>query len=146
MDVRFFSGTLVLLISALIFVFLSGDFSLLKRDPCYELNATFDNAMGLSIGSDVFLSGVKIGRVTRISIEDSFRVHVRMCVSEKVRLPRDSIAMVSAGNILSATKHINIDPGISDEILPPDGAFETTRSALDVEKILRSIINLKLKS
>ncbi|WP_041351617.1 MlaD family protein [Neorickettsia risticii] len=145
MDLRFFSGTLVLLVSALIFVFLSSNFSLLKRSDCYELNAIFDNASGLSIGSDVFLSGVKVGRVTEVSIEDSFMVHIRMCVSERIRLPSDSVAMVSAGNILSTTKHINIDPGTSSEVLPPGGTFERTRSALDMEKILRSIITLKLR-
>ncbi|ABD45614.1 MlaD family protein [Neorickettsia sennetsu] len=145
MDVRLFSGTLVLLVSALIFVFLSSNFSLLKRGGCYELNAIFDDALGLSIGSDVLLSGVKAGRITKLSIGESFRVHVRMCIDEGVRLPRDSVAVISAGNIFSTTKNINIDPGISSEILPPGGTFETTRSALDMEKILRSIIKLKLR-
>lgn len=139
-DARSLLGTFVLVILLFIFVLLSGNFTFLRKDACYPLNAVFENVSGLSIGSDVVVSGIRVGEVTGISLQDSFRVEVRMCIREGVHFPEDSVALISAKNILSNSRYVKIDLGYEEQRLPPGGSFEFTRSILDVEALLRLLV------
>ena len=64
----FIVGTFVLFCAA-IFFFTSFNSSSIKTSLGYELIAKFDNANGISSGSDVKISGVKVGTVITQSID-----------------------------------------------------------------------------
>ncbi|AHX11447.1 mce related family protein [Neorickettsia helminthoeca str. Oregon] len=141
-----FLGALVLLVTVFIFLFLSSSFDFLKRSSCYELSASFNDVSGLTLGSDILLSGVKIGSVTKIGLDDSSRVLVKMCIDKSVQLPVDSVATISTKNLLVGARFIDIDVGGEDEKLSPGDTFCATRSVLDLEKLVREFISSRINA
>jgi phospholipid/cholesterol/gamma-HCH transport system substrate-binding protein len=57
-------GAVVIVIAAAFFIFAYTTSGIGRGSGGYELIAEFDNADGIGIGSDVRMSGVKIGTVT----------------------------------------------------------------------------------
>lgn len=82
-------GGVVLLVAAG-FVTLAFKSSSLNTDSGYEVMANFDNASGLGPGSEVRMSGVKIGTVTSQTLDpDTFFAVVRIDIDESVKLPTE---------------------------------------------------------
>src|SRR6266853_5678802 len=68
----------------------------------YALTVEFPNASGLIKGSDVLLSGARIGRVAGppTLIRDTFRVEAKLEISEEVRIPRGATFVVGSSGLL----------------------------------------------
>ena len=97
----------------------------------YELSADFRKAEGLSIGADVQISGVKVGSITSIELnEKNYYAVVSMSVREGVKIPEDSSARVLAESLLGGN-FIAIEPGASDFMLEPGAAFEFTQGSVN---------------
>lgn len=98
----------------------------------YALMAEFRKAEGLSVGSDVQISGVKIGSITGIQLNpDNFRAAVDVSIRDGVRIPEDSIAKIVSEGLLGGN-FITIDPGNSDFMLEPGAAFEHTQGSINL--------------
>lgn len=98
----------------------------------YGLTAEFRKAEGLSVGSDVQISGVKVGTITNISLnQDTFRAAVNMSIRDGVKIPEDSIAKIVSEGLLGGN-FITVDPGGSDFMLEPGAAFEFTQGSINL--------------
>jgi len=90
----------------------------------YALRTNMADASGLSAGSEVRLSGAKIGSVSTVSLDKkSYRAVVEIRIRDDLFVPVDSTVTVSAsamGEIYLALK-----PGHSDIMLPKDGVIGT---------------------
>lgn len=90
----------------------------------YGLRISMADASGLSVGSEVRLSGAKVGSVTGVSLDQqSYRAVVEIQIRDDLFLPVDSTVTVSSsamGDIYLALK-----PGRSDVIVPKDGIIGT---------------------
>jgi hypothetical protein len=85
-------GGVVLLVAAG-FVVLAFESGTVRSPTGYQVTAEFDNASGLGPGSEVRMSGVKIGTVTSQSLDpDTFFAVVVLNISESIKLPRDNSA------------------------------------------------------
>jgi phospholipid/cholesterol/gamma-HCH transport system substrate-binding protein len=79
-------------------------------------SAAFSEAAGLREGNDVRVGGVKVGRVTDVSLEGT---HVRVDFAvEEVRLTSETEALIEIGTLLG-NKYLTLVPG-DGEPLDPD--------------------------
>lgn len=93
----------------------------------YGLRARMDNAAGLRVGSDVRISGVKVGRISALALDAQRKAVVTMQVRDDLALPVDSTAAVGA-SVMSDPALI-ITPGRARKKIPADGeigAWHTT--------------------
>lgn len=98
----------------------------------YPLVAEFRAADGLDAGSDVRLSGVKVGSVTSISLNrDNYYAVVGVALDEDVKVPEDSVAKIASDGLLGGN-FVDIDPGASDFMLEPGAAFQHTQGSVNL--------------
>ena len=128
-------GALVLVIAAAFAWFAYTSTGLGGRSG-YEIAAQFDRVGGLATGSDVRLSGVKVGTVTTLSLDPrSYLADVRFTVAEAVQIPDDSVAQITSEGLLGS-QFLSIAPGNSDAILKPGGRLKNTLAPVDLMQLL----------
>lgn len=87
----------------------------------YALVAHMDGAAGLRVGSDVRISGVKIGRVTALDLDRDRKARVTLQVRDDLALPADSTAVVAA-QVMSDPALV-ITPGHAAGRIAPGGTI-----------------------
>jgi phospholipid/cholesterol/gamma-HCH transport system substrate-binding protein len=106
----------------------------------YQVTASFSSIDGLSVGSDVRLAGVKVGRVITTRIDPkTYQANVDMTVQEGLQLPTDSSAQITSDGLLGG-KFISLVPGGADVMIKPGGAVTITQSAVSLEDLLGKFI------
>jgi phospholipid/cholesterol/gamma-HCH transport system substrate-binding protein len=128
-------GAVVILVAALFLVF-AYKTSQLRSVPGYQVNADFARADGIRQGSDVRISGIKIGSVVGEELDPkTFLANVRMSIDPSVKLPEDTVAeIISAG--LLGDKYMSLVPGGSDKVIPPGGKITYTQSSVSLENLI----------
>ncbi len=113
----------------------------LGSDKGYEVTAQFDNVGGLQPRAKVTLSGVGVGRVTRISYDkETFRAVVTMTINEGVDyLPSDTQASIYTSGLLGE-QYISLEPGAEDDVLAEGSAVILTQSAVVLEEIIGKLL------
>lgn len=132
-------GGLVLIVAAgfILLVFQSGTVS---QDNGYVVTAEFDNAAGLTPGSEVRMSGVKIGIVISQKLDpESYFAVVTMAIDDSAKLPRDTSARILADGLLGAN-FISLEPGGDDETIEPGGQITFTQGSINVVDLLGRFI------
>lgn len=128
-------GTFVLFCAA-IFFFNSFKSAKIKTTSGYDIIAKFDDAGGIDAGSDVKISGVKIGTVeNQILDTQSFRAVLRLNVDKEVQLPTDSSAKIVSSGLLGE-KFVEISPGGDEEYLKDGEEIRFTQSSVNFEQLL----------
>lgn len=87
----------------------------------------FTNVAGLKEGDPVLVSGVKVGRVSKVSLERVGRVTVTLELSGEERPRTDASATISSLDFFGA-KFVDYIPGAKDEFLPSTSAIRGTKS------------------
>ena len=107
-----------------------------------SMKARFLKVGGLEVGSDVRISGVKVGTVTdRILDTDSFEAVVLFTVSAEVQLPTDTQAVVTSEGLLG-NKYLRLIPGNAKEVVGDGGEISQTRDFRSLEDAVSEIIFL----
>jgi phospholipid/cholesterol/gamma-HCH transport system substrate-binding protein len=103
----------------------------------YQVTARFDNIGGLKVRSPVSIAGVRIGRVTGISYDQSsYEAVVTFSIEPQYnQIPDDSIAKIYTSGLLGE-QYIGLDPGGSLENLKQGSEVTMTQSALVLEEII----------
>ena len=86
----------------------------------YDLSVQMKTAAGLSPGSDVQISGIKVGSVSAMSFI-GYRAQVHLKIHDDIKIPKDSVASAGPGGVLDPGAVLLIQPGKSSETLPPGG-------------------------
>lgn len=132
-------GTFVLLIAVFFFVF-SFSKSGISTSNTYQVLAKFDNIDGIGAGSDVKISGVKIGAVESSSIDiDNYQAIVRININEDIKIPTDSSAKITSSGLLGG-KYIAIEIGAEEENINSNGVILFTQSGVNLEELLGKFI------
>jgi phospholipid/cholesterol/gamma-HCH transport system substrate-binding protein len=98
----------------------------------YEVTANFFSIAGLGAGADVKMSGIKIGTVTRMSIEPNiFDAKIVLSIDPAIKLPTDSSARISSDGLLGGN-YLDIIPGQEKSFIPVGGAIAQTESPKDL--------------
>ncbi|MDR0581028.1 MAG: outer membrane lipid asymmetry maintenance protein MlaD [Holosporaceae bacterium] len=106
----------------------------------YLLTAKFDKADGLAEGSDVKVSGIKVGKIVNVSIDPtSFLAVVKFTVLEGLRLPNDTSANVSSDGLLGK-RYLSLTPGGNDASLKGGDEIENTSGPVDIESLIGKFV------
>jgi len=134
-------GAVVLLIAVGFVIFGARSIDL-QGDDGYELTARFLKVGGLDRGSDVRISGVKVGSVIDRALDDqTFEAVVTFTVRSDIKLPADTEAGVTAEGLLGG-KYLRLFPGTASETLAPNGEIVQTRDFQALEDTVSEIIFL----
>jgi|SRR5690625_4605339 len=107
----------------------------------YRLDAEFRAAEGLEPGSDVRMSGVRIGSVTSVSLNPkNYFAVVGMAIDNSYKLPEDSIAKIAADGLLGGN-FIAVDPGASDFMMEPGESFMHTQGSINLIDLVAKAIH-----
>ena len=102
----------------------------------YELIARFDRIDGLKRGSDVTLSGVKVGTVTGFDLDrKTYQAVVRLAVSSGVQLPTDTNAKIVNESLLGGMVLV-LEPGADKKMLGPGGEIANTQGAIPLSELI----------
>lgn len=102
----------------------------------YNLKARFDRVDGLTNGTDVRVSGIKVGSVTGVTLDPkTFFASVEIAIQNNVQLPIDSRAEIQTEGLLGG-RYLNIVPGNDDDILPSGSNIRYTQAAVDFMQLL----------
>jgi len=104
----------------------------------YTIDATFASVTGLKKDTDIEISGVKIGKVNKIVLED-YQAVVTMSIHKDVLIQDDSIASIRTKGILGE-QYISISPGGSDITLQPGDALFDTEPPFDLLGVIKNFI------
>jgi len=107
----------------------------------YPVLARFGQVDGISVGSDVRISGVSVGRVSKLAIEPATRqAIVTMTIDEGVALPLDTGALIVQVGLLGS-KFIKLDPGGDEEYLEPGDEVEFVQDAVIIIDMLKKVLD-----
>ena len=102
----------------------------------YPITAHFQNVEGIFKGSDVMLSGIKVGSVEKLVLDKaSFLAIITFRISNDVKLPKDTQAAIVTNGVLG-NKFISLVPGAADEELAANDEIKHTQSSLNIESII----------
>lgn len=107
----------------------------------YLLTARFPNATGVSVGTDVRASGIKIGKVETQRLDaKTFQAVLQLRVAGDVKFPTDSSAAITSEGILGGS-YISLTPGGDTTMLKPGDEITDTQGAQDLMALMGSFIN-----
>lgn len=132
-------GGVVLAVAAvfLVFAYNSAD---LRSVSGYDVTANFSSVGGLQNGSDVRISGVKVGSVIDQTLDPvSYLAVVRMTIDPSIRLPEDTVAIIASESLLGG-RYMALEPGGAEEIIQPGGRIAYTQSTPGIEQLLGQVI------
>ena len=110
-------------------------------DGAYELSARFPSAAGVTEGTDVRVSGLKIGTVTGLKLDPkTFQAVARFSVDGAVKLPIDSTAAITQQGILGGS-YVSVVPGGDTAMMKPGGEITDTQGSTDLMGLIGSYIN-----
>ncbi len=105
-----------------------------------SLWATFDNASGVSVGTDVRVAGLKVGSVTGQRVDtETFMARVDLSIIPGINLPQDSSARIVPDGLLGNI-YIEIEPGGAVETLKPGERIQFTQGSVNVVDMLGRFI------
>ena len=134
-------GAVVLLVAA-VFVFFAYDMAQVKAVEGYEVTALFYKIGGLNEGSDVRISGIKVGTVIDHNLDpESYDARVRMTITREVKLPVDTVASIASEGLLGG-KYVRLEPGTDKSFIKSGGTITKTKDFRSLEDQVGEIIFL----
>jgi phospholipid/cholesterol/gamma-HCH transport system substrate-binding protein len=132
-------GAVVLLVAAL-FLWFAYNTSQLRTVSGYEVSADFEKVDGIHDGSDVRVSGIKIGSVISETLDPkTFLATITMSVEPSVQLPDDTVAEIVSSGLLG-DKYLSLVPGGSDKLIKAGGKIKYTQSSVSLEHLIGQMI------
>jgi phospholipid/cholesterol/gamma-HCH transport system substrate-binding protein len=129
-------GTAVVAIAAAFFIYAYQASERGGTAGSYRISAEFDNAEGVSIGTDVRVAGVKVGSVVDFTLNpENFQANVKMELDPKVQLTEDASAKVTAEGLLGS-KFISLEQGGAETMLAEGGVISNTQGAVDIWSLI----------
>jgi phospholipid/cholesterol/gamma-HCH transport system substrate-binding protein len=128
-------GGVVLIIAAafLVFAYSSSNTGAVAG---YQVTAKFNNVGDLQRGTDVRLSGIKIGSVIETSLDpQTYLAVVRMSIMENVKLPTDTSARILNAGLLGSS-YVALEPGAEEKMIGPGGEITVTQDAINIADLL----------
>lgn len=132
-------GAVVLIVAAF---FLTFAYSSTNVRPIhgYELTAKFDRVDGLNPGSDVKISGIKVGTVVSEKLDPStYLAIVTISLQSDVKLPLDTVAQVSSEGLLGGN-FLALVPGSDEKNIQPGGEIKYTQAPVNLMQLLGKFI------
>ena len=112
-----------------------GHFSLFG-DNAYSLFARFTSVTGLRVGSLVYISGIEVGRLEKLTMDqENQKALVEIRIRKDIKIFDDAIASIKTEGLIG-DMHLSIDPGGSGTLLKPGGTITETQPAVDIAELI----------
>ena len=130
----------IVLLAAAGFVTLAYEAADIKGNGGYEIIAEFGSTGGLSVGDDVRISGIKVGRITEQSLDPmTYSARIAMAITPDVKIPTDSSARITAASLLGGN-YLELMPGADNEMLPAGAVIYDTRDPVSISDLLGKMV------
>lgn len=106
----------------------------------FELIATFDEIGGLTPRAPVVISGVKVGQVTAIGLDEDLRAAVVLDLRPDLELSIDTSASIRTSGLLG-NQFVALEPGGEIDLLSDGESVDFTESALNLEKLIGAFMH-----
>jgi phospholipid/cholesterol/gamma-HCH transport system substrate-binding protein len=131
-------GAVVAMVAIGFFAFAAAQAGQTGASEGYDLSARFQRIDGINVGSDVRISGVKVGVVRAVALDnETYLARVTMAVNDSVRVPDDSTARIASDGLLGGA-YVAIEPGSMDPI-PAGGEILNTQGSVDLLTLFSSM-------
>jgi phospholipid/cholesterol/gamma-HCH transport system substrate-binding protein len=102
----------------------------------YDIQARLAKVDGLGVGTDVRISGIKVGNISSMTLDpNNFLVNVHMTIHDDVKIPVDSSLTVDSSGILGS-QYISINPGGDDKNLAAGGMIDNAQGSIDMNGLI----------
>lgn len=133
-------GALVIVVAVVFLTFSYRTANVSAGSGGYEIIANFSGIGGLKPGDDVQISGVKVGTVSSVELdENTYLARVRLTVDEDLKLPTDSAALISSESLMGG-KYLALEPGADEEMIAEGGTVQFTQAPQNLEQLLGQFI------
>ncbi len=105
-----------------------------------QLVAAFDEIGGLSVRAPVVISGVKVGQVVAIDLDEDLRAQVVLDLDSSLELPVDTSASIRTSGLLG-DQFVALAPGGEIDLLRSGDQLDFTESALNLEKLIGTLVH-----
>lgn len=130
-------GAAVAVVAVGFFAFAAAQAGQTRASGGYELIARFQRVDGVNVGSDVRVSGVKVGVVREVGLDpDTYMARLVLTVDRNVQVLDESTARIASDGLLGGG-YVAIEPAGMDA-LPPGGEIPYTQGAVDLLTLLAS--------
>lgn len=125
-------GAAVLLVAGLFFMFAYSSANVSTGTDTINLTARFQNATGITPGTDVRMAGIKIGTVTGTTLDSaSYMAVVQFSVDKDIELPEDSSLSIASEGLLGGS-YLSLEPGGAFDMLADGDEVEFTQGYVDL--------------
>lgn len=132
-------GAAVLVVAG-IFLAFGYSTSSIGSDGGFMLVAKFDRVDGLTTGSDVRMSGIKVGTVIAQRLDqETYQAVIEMDIKQGLPLPDDSSAKITSEGLLGAT-YLSLDAGGSEDFLENGSEIRFTQGSIDLMSLIGQAI------
>jgi len=105
-------------------------------DNAYSLFARFTTVTGLRAGSVVYISGIEVGRVERLTMDqESQKAIVELRIKNDVKIYDDAMASIKTEGLIG-DMYLSIDPGGGGNPLKPGESITETQPAVDIAGLI----------
>ena len=129
-------GAVVIAIAVLFLFFAYNGSGIGSISGGYDVTARFNRADGVNVGTDVRLSGIKVGTVDKLSLDPkTYNAVLTLALDSSVKLPDDSSVRITSDGLLG-NQYLSIEPGGSMQMIKPGGQIENTQGSIDLIGLL----------
>jgi phospholipid/cholesterol/gamma-HCH transport system substrate-binding protein len=132
-------GAVVLAVAG-IFLAFGYSTSTITTDGGQMISARFNRVDGLVVGSDVRMSGIKVGAVISQRLDPAtYQAIIDMDIDPKVKLPEDSSAKITSEGLLGDT-YLSLEAGGSEDFLQAGQEIRFTQGSIDLMSLIGQAI------
>ncbi len=133
-------GAVVLAFATIFLVFAYRTADLGTGGNGLQLTARFDQVDGLQVGSDVRMSGIKVGTVvSQVLDTETFQAVIGISIKENIALPDDSAAKIASESLLGGS-FLDLEPGGSEDLLEEGDEITFTQSSVSLMDLIGQAI------
>jgi phospholipid/cholesterol/gamma-HCH transport system substrate-binding protein len=137
------AGLVVIALAAVFLVYSLSVGGVGRQGSRYDIVARFGDVGGLAPGAAVKVAGVKVGTVSRITLDPkNFLAVAHLSVDRDVKLPTDSTAKITSDSLLSGAL-VSIAPGGAPDDLKPGSEIQNTQGSVDLFGLIGQFIRPK---
>ena len=138
---EFILGITILLLCVFSFIYISSKVDLFKNTKDeFVLESSFFDIGALSIGGDVKIRGVKVGEVSKISLDqNTYLASVITSYYNEIQIPKDSVFKIAESGFIGSP-YIEIILGTSNEYFLDNDSTEDNVDAVSLEEIINNFI------
>lgn len=128
-------GAVVLLVAGLFLVFAYSS-SNLRNNGGYTVSARFNSVDGVGAGTDVRISGIRIGSVIDQRLDpETYLAELRLGLMENIKLPKDTVAKIQSDGLLGHS-YVALEPGAEEEMIADGGVIQYTQDPVNLTDLL----------